>query len=409
MTNPLYDPYTVLHRVYGGGAYLKQALGDTPVEEANRARTAKVCYGVLENDLYLDFCIKSFAPKSPKLPVRILLKVALYFLLFLNKARYMVTDSAVSLLKKMGKGGASGFVNAFLRNFDAQRLSLPAQRETHLSVQYSFPPFAVSRLLAEYGGEAEEIMRHRPARTFVRFAGQPAQKYLDLPHEQTPFAGVFAYPHFRRDEGYDRGEYTFQSVGSVAICAAVDPCGALLDACAAPGGKSVLLAGKCAHVTAFELHEHRAALIGSYAARMGAGNIEVVCRDSSVHDAAYDGKFDAVLVDAPCSGYGVVGENPDIKLFRKEEDIAALHRVQLSILRACAPYVREGGALYYSTCSVFGEENDGTVSAFLEQDPRFAAEAAESPLGHRRTRFGLQFLPHLSMGAGFYVCKMRRN
>ena len=80
MTNPLYDPYAVLHSVYGGGAYLKQALSDTPIEELNRARTAKICYGVMENDLFLDFCIRSFAPKNPKLPVRILLKIALYML-----------------------------------------------------------------------------------------------------------------------------------------------------------------------------------------------------------------------------------------------------------------------------------------------------------------------------------------
>ena len=159
MTNPLYDPFAVLQKVYGGGAYLKQALNDTPIEEAHRARTAKVCYGVLENDIYLDFCIKSFAPKSPKLPVRILLKVSLYFLLFLGKARYMVTDSAVSLIRKLGKGGASGFVNAFLRNFDAEKLILPADKLSRLSVQYSFPPFAVSRLLKEYGEEAEEIKR----------------------------------------------------------------------------------------------------------------------------------------------------------------------------------------------------------------------------------------------------------
>ena len=174
MTNPLYDPFAVLQKVYGGGAYLKQALNDTPIEEVHRARTAKVCYGVLENDIYLDFCIKSFAPKSPKLPVRILLKVSLYFLLFLGKARYMVTDSAVSLIRKLGKGGASGFVNAFLRNFDAEKLILPADKLSRLSVQYSFPPFAVSRLAGEYGEEAEEIMRPRPARTFVRFAGAPA-------------------------------------------------------------------------------------------------------------------------------------------------------------------------------------------------------------------------------------------
>ena len=123
MTNPLYDPYAVLQKVYGGGAFLKQALADTPMEELNRARTVKICYGVLENDLYLDFCIRSFAPKNPKLPVRILLKISLYLLLFLQKQKYMVTDNAVTLAKKLGKGGAAGFHNAFLRNFDTGKHS----------------------------------------------------------------------------------------------------------------------------------------------------------------------------------------------------------------------------------------------------------------------------------------------
>ena len=407
MTNPLYDPYAVLQKVYGGGAFLKQALSDTPVEELNRARTVKICYGVLENDLYLDFCIRSFAPKNPKLPVRILLKISLYLLLFLQKPRYMVTDNAVSLAKKLGKGGAAGFLNAFLRAFDASKLVLPADRAERLSVQYSVPLFAVKRILAQYGEEAESVLAHAPARTFVRFASaQAAEKYAEGA-EKTPFENLFSYARFRRDEGFDRGEYTFQSVGSVAICSVVEPCENLLDACAAPGGKSVLLSQKCGHVTAFELHEHRAQLIRAYAARMGA-SIAVVCRDSSVHDAEYDGAFDAVLADAPCSGYGVIGENPDIKFFRKEESLAELTKTQRAILDACAPYVRAGGALYYSTCSLFAEENDGTAGAFLEGHPQFAVQELSCPLAHRRTKYGLQFLPHISMGAGFYVCKFQK-
>lgn len=410
MTNPLYDPYAVLQKVYGGGAYLKQALADTPVEEQYRARTSNICYGVLENDIYLDFCIRSFAPKNPKLPVRILLKIALYMLLFLQKPRYMVTDNAVSLAKKLGKGGAAGFLNAFLRAFDAEKLVFPQGREESLSVRYSYPVFAVKKLLSEYGDEAEEIMRPRPARTFVRFASAAAaQKYLAAEHENTPFENVYAFPRFRRDAGYDAGEYTFQSVGSVAVCHCVEAGGKLLDACAAPGGKSVLLSQKFDRVTAFELHPHRAELIRQYCARMGAENVEVICRDSSVFDGTYVEKFDAVLCDVPCSGYGVAGENPDIKLLRKEEDIAALCQTQRAILAACAKYVKAGGALYYSTCSVFGEENDGAVAAFLHENADFAPEPIESPLGHVRKKYGIQFLPHLAMGAGFYVARLRRK
>ena len=410
MTNPLYDAYAVLHKVYGNGAYLKQALADTPVEPSERARTVKLCYGVLENDRYLDFCIRSFAPKNPKLPVRILLKIALYMLLFLDKPRYMVADNAVSLVKKLGKGGASGFVNAFLRAFSADRLHLP-DGEAGLALRCSWPDFAVRRAVEQYGGEAEEILRPRPARTFVRFRDEEAERRYAAAErgERTPFPLVWSFASFRRDEGYDRGEYTFQSVGSVAICAAVEPCGRLLDACAAPGGKSVLLAAKCGRITACELHPHRAKLIESYCARMGVGNVEVVCRDSTVFEPAFAEQFDAVLVDAPCSGSGVAGENPDIKLFRKAEDIPSLAQVQRALLDTCARYVRPGGTLYYSTCSFFGEENDGSVGHFLRGHADFAAVPLASPLGHRRTRFGLQFLPHLSMGAGFYVAGMRKE
>lgn len=108
MTNPFCDPYLVLSKVYGGGAYLKQALADTPMEEANRARTVKISYGVLENDGYFNDCIRAFAPKSPKLPVRILLKISLYLLLFMNKPRYMITDQRGGIVQKVGKGRRRG-------------------------------------------------------------------------------------------------------------------------------------------------------------------------------------------------------------------------------------------------------------------------------------------------------------
>ncbi len=413
MTNPLADPYLILNKVYGGGAFLKQALADTPIEEANRARTVKIVYGVMENDLYLEHCIRAFAPKNPKLPVRIVLKISVYMLAFMGKKKYMVTDNAVSLVKKLGKGGAAGFVNAFLRAFDAERVKLPDGSLAALSVKTSYPEFALARLVAAYGREtAEKIAAYRAEGVSVRFACQ-AEKidgYLaGAEYEKTPFANTYIFRAFRREAGYDAGDYTFQSVGSVAIADAVQPCAAILDACAAPGGKSVLLSEKCERVTAFELHPHRAALIESYAGRMHRKNIDVVCRDSSVFDEKYAEKFDAVLVDAPCTGYGVVADDPDIKFFRRQSDIASLAETQLSILRACAGYVKKGGFLYYSTCSVFEEENDGTVGAFLAENGMFSGERAQSPLAHIDMKYGIQFLPHLSQGAGFYFCKMKRN
>ena len=142
---------------------------------------------------------------------------------------------------------------------------------------------------------------------------------------------------------------------------------------------------------------------------MHADNITELQKDSSVFDSAYEEKFDAVLCDAPCSGYGTVSENPDIKLNKTAQDISALHKAQISILNACCRYIKRGGVLYYSTCSIFQEENDNTVAVFLKQNPDFERVEIDSPLCHEKKKYGLQFLPDTAFGAGFYIAKLTRK
>ncbi len=401
-SNPLYDPFQILTKVYSEGAHLKQAIADTYIEEIHRSRTVKIVYGVLENDIYFDFCIRYYAPKAPKLAVRTVLKIALYMLLFMEKKRYMVTDCAVDLCKKLGKNGVSGFVNAFLRRFHKEDVDRAIPSE-HISCAY--PAYAYAYLKEEYGDRAAAIATARSAGVSVRFE-KNAEKYLHKAHTATPFADNYIFEGFVRDDGFFEGDYTFQSVGSIAICSVVEPCERLLDACAAPGGKSVLLAKKCGSVTSFELHAHRVELIQAYKERMGAENVTPLQKDSSVFDSAYAEAFDGVLCDAPCSGFGTVSENPDVKLFRKEEDFVGLKKAQTEILSTVSRYVKKGGALYYSTCSVFERENDGIVAAFLKEHPAYEAVAIDCPLAHEKKKYGLQFLPDTAYGAGFYVCKM---
>lgn len=409
LSNPVYDPFQILTKIYQGGAHVKQAIADTYIEEQYRARTVKIVYGVLENDGFFEFCIRHYAPKAPKPVVRILLKISLYMLIFMGKKRYMVTDCAVSLCKKLGKSGVSGFVNAFLRRFEIAEVekAIPSGDEGK-AVRFSYPLYAYKALKEEYGERAEQIASAKALGVSVRFV-KNAEKYLQKPHVKTPFKNNYIFENFVRDEGFDQGDYTFQSVGSIAICDCVSPCESMLDACAAPGGKSVLLAAKCGTVTSFELHEHRVALIGQYKARMGVENVTELQKDSSVFDPVYEEKFDGVLCDVPCSGYGTVSENPDIKLFRKEEDFKALEKMQTSILETCSRYVKKGGTLYYSTCSLFERENDRIVGAFLTSYPEYAVEPLESPLAHDKKKFGLQFLPDTAYGAGFYICKMIKS
>ena len=409
LSNPVYDPFLILTRVYSDGAHLKQAIADTYIEEQYRSRTVKIVYGVMENDGYFDFCIRHYAPKAPKLAVRTILKISLYMLLFMDKKRYMVTDCAVDLCKKLGKSGVSGFVNAFLRRFDKATVdgALP-KGVAGESIALSYPQYAYEWLKKEYGERAAAIAGAKSAGVSVRFE-KGEEDYLSKPHTDTPFKGNYIFESFVRDEGYDEGKYTFQSVGSIAICDVVSPCESLLDCCAAPGGKSVLLAKKCGQVTSFELHEHRVELIRQYKQRMGVENITEMQKDSAVFDKDYEEKFDAVLCDAPCSGYGTVSENPDVKLFRKKEDFAALEKAQREILATVSKYVKKGGALYYSTCSLFERENDKTVAEFLKANPDYKVEKIDSPLTHEKKKYGLQFLPDTAYGAGFYVCKLVRK
>ncbi len=406
MNNPLADPYQVLYKVYIGGKYLKQSLSETDTDPTTRGRTVKICYGVLERDEWLSAVIAANTKKPPRGGVRLILKIAIYMRECLSRHDYMVTNEAVELCKKAGKGGAASFVNAFLRSYKVPEA--PSDPVKKLSFEAGVPEWIARRFLESYGEEAKDILCAKSLGLCVRFE-RGAEDYLDKEHIDTPFAGAYIFPNFVRDSGFFSGDYTFQSPGSIAICDMVTPCRSLLDACAAPGGKSVLLSKKCESVTAQDIYPHRVRLIEEYAARMNAANVTAVEGDSSLFNPAYEGAFSAVLCDVPCSGLGVLNENPDIRIFRKEADISSICAVQRAILSNCSKYVESGGALCFSTCSVLPCEGDEIVEDFLKSHPDFSVEKKDSPLSHRETRCGLQFLPHISMGAGFYFCAMRRS
>lgn len=405
MNNPFCDPYLILNKVYIGGKFLKQAIAETPVEPFNKARTVKICYGVLEKDIYLDWIISSNTEKPPKTSVKIILKTALYMLEFMQKHNYMVVDEAVTLAKKLGKSGAAGFINAFLRSYKVP--PLPENPTQRLSVESSAPLWLVKKLKRSYKEEAKDILCAPSQGICVQFE-RNAERYLNILHADMPFENVYIFNNFVRDENFFAGDYTFRSIGSTAVCSAISAGETLLDACAAPGGKSVFLSRKFKQITACELHPHRVELIKAYASRMGVENVTAVQADSGIFNPAYENAFDAVLCDVPCSGTGVINENPDIKLFRKEEDIAALQQIQLKILENCSRYVKKGGTLYYSTCSVLPEENDTAACTFLKLHPEYALFIPVSPLKNRQTNYGLQFLPHISMGAGFYLTSFKK-
>ena len=414
MVNTFYDSYRILYKVYGEKAYIKQAINSEIIEPLNKNTVIKICYGVLDKDIFLDYCISKLCDKKPKLPIRILLKISFYCITFLNKAPYAVTDNVVTLCKKLGKGGMSGFLNAIIRKYIKNPYpDLPTETTSYLSIKYSFPEFAVKRLISDYGiDKTIKILEYDETYTFLRFNNNVnGTEYLDninKKYESTVFDNTFRLKNFVREEGFYEGKYTFQSIGSIAICNCIQKGNILLDCCAAPGGKSVALSHKFNRVISCELHSHRAKLIEDYIARMKVDNITVKVMDSTKYHEDFFEYFDAILCDAPCSGLGVTKDNPDIKLNRDENSIAELNSLQFSILNNVSKYLKVGGCLYYSTCSILQNENDGVINKFLEFNKNYKVEIITSPLDHVKTKFGLQFLPDISYGAGFYICKLQK-
>ena len=413
MINYFYDCYTILNKVYSEKAFFKQALNNTPIEEKNRALIVKTCYGVLDKDIELSYYIEKLTTKTPKLVIRTILKISMYALKYLNKHDYAVIKNAVELTKKLGKGGASGFVNAFLRRFVKEDIALPKDRKSFLSVKYSYPLFLIEELVKDYGEErTEKIISSINENTCLSFYKVNGEEYLterNYQFEKTPFDNVFIVKNFVRNSDYDLGVYTYQALGSVAICESVEPCKTLLDACSAPGGKSIRLSKKCESIYSTDIHPHRVNLITEYKNRMGVKNITESVMDASEFNPEFKDKFDAVLCDAPCSGTGVINDNPDIKLNRSFNDLLSIVDTQKAILKNLSNYVKVGGYLYYSTCSILTRENQAIIKSFLSDKTDFSVCEISSSLPFQKCEYGIQFLPDISNGLGFYICKLKRE
>ncbi len=412
MINYFYDCYQILNKVYSQNSYIKQAINGTFIEEKNRALIVKTCYGVLDKDIELSYYINYLTEKSPKLVIRTILKISMYAIKYLDKKEYAVTKNAVELTKKLGKGGASAFVNAFLRKFVKTEFVLPKEKLENLSIKYSYPLFAIKELEKDFGLERlEKILSAKNEKTCLSFYLTDGKEYLEnlgVDFEFTPFENVFLAKNFVRNSDYDLGVYTYQALGSVAICDVVEKGENLLDCCSAPGGKSIRLSHKFNSVLSWDIHEHRVSLIEEYIKRMNRQNITAEKKDAKVVDKQFDSKFSAVLCDVPCSGMGVVNDNPDIKLNREETNIKQLNLEQLAILKTASKYVKIGGYLYYSTCSIFNSENIDIVKEFLRENINYEICKIDSKLPHEDIMGTNLFLPDISGGLGFYVAKLKR-
>lgn len=425
--------YYILEDVLGEGKYLNLAvdarLKQSGLSLRDRNFAALLARGVMDHLMQLDYVIGRFN-RSKRLQgkIRRILLLGTFELLFLEgSSSAAACNEYVALTKHLGKGQLSGFVNALLRSVDRERAGIryPAgdAAET-IAYEYSWPVWLIREWQKDYGdGQIRLMLEALKAqkktclrRNLLRLSEKDffkllEQKGWDYKETISPFC-FECKANVSEDADFLSGKYSVQNPASSLACVALGvlPGQRILDACAAPGGKSALIAelmGDEGVVDAWDIHSHRAALIEKNAARLGVLSVSAFCRDARVLHQAESESYDAVLVDAPCSGLGVLGKS-DLRYRLKPGDIQELAAVQRQILAACAPYVKKGGVLVYSTCTVSRRENQEVVAWFLRENPEFSL-SAEYPLtdGLRLQNGMLQLLPQ-THGEGFFIARMTK-
>ena len=432
-----------LQDVARGEAFAAQAL-DRRLEEArlrpdDRRLAAGIFYSAAENRLYLDYMLGRFLETKPEPVVVDILHIAAAQLLFMDRVPdHAAVDEAVKQVRAARREGFTGLVNAVLRGLirarDAGELTLPdreAEPLKWLSVKHSIAEPAARRLIDAYGlDEAAAIAGWTPPRREQTV--RPNRLRMDDTAFEAWLTGqgytwrrglvedafiVENAGNLAAADGYRRGLFSIQGQSAMLAALAVEPKPGMqiLDACAAPGGKSCLLAermGTSGRVFAWDVHAHRVELIRAAARRLGLDNVRPSERDARKPLASLELTMDAVLVDAPCSGLGVIADKPDIKYRQTEESLAALPPIQRDILDACCGAVKVGGLLVYATCTVLPEENEAQARAFLARHPEFEPDEGDGWLPEAlrgKLRDGmLQILPNRDGLEGFFIARMRR-
>lgn len=400
----------------------------------------ELIYGTLQRKMTLDYFLKPFLKNSRKVEswVLQLLRLTLYQMVYLDKIpdRAAIYE-AVEIAKKRGHKGIASMVNGVLRSI--QRQGLPKLDEIkdeveRLSIETSHPVWLVRRWVEQLGFEKAkemcEINLTAPLQTGrVNTTKISREECLQVLLEEgfeveaspiIPEAIKCLRGNLANSEAFKQGLLTIQDESSMLVGYAlgVNEDVKVLDACAAPGGKSTHIAeklGNSGQVVSLDLHEHKVKLIKDNALRLGLTNINAKALDSrKVQEHFEKDHFDRILLDAPCSGLGVMRRKPDMKYTKEENDVYRLQTIQLHLLKSVAPLLKKDGVLVYSTCTVDRAENEEVIKAFLEENPNFEGDLsikdrlpeAIKPLIND---FNLQILPQDFGSDGFYIACLRKK
>ncbi|NKE05322.1 16S rRNA (cytosine(967)-C(5))-methyltransferase RsmB [Mesobacillus selenatarsenatis] len=419
---------------------LNNAIEKNEINPIDVGLLTELVYGTLQRKMTIDFYLKPFIEKNKKLQSWVvnLLRMTLYQMVYLDKIpERAAIFEAVEIAKRRGHKGIASLVNGVLRSI--QRNGLPSldaitDPAERISIETSHPLWLVRRWVDQFGVEKTremcEVNLTAPLQTGrVNLTRISRDECLDLLEEEgfevepspiLPEAIKSLRGNLASSKAFKYGLLTIQDESSMLVAHAlgIKEEEVILDACAAPGGKTTHIAEKLANsgkVISLDLHEHKVKLISENAERLGLENIEAQKMDSRQAAAQFEKEsIDRVLLDAPCSGLGVMRRKPDMKYTKKEQDLSQLQTIQLSLLESVGPLLKAGGTLVYSTCTVDRAENQEVIEKFLRKHPEFEgdttfAERMPETIKPLIDGFDVQILPQDFGSDGFYIACLRKK
>ncbi|MBR5310800.1 MAG: 16S rRNA (cytosine(967)-C(5))-methyltransferase RsmB [Oscillospiraceae bacterium] len=425
-----------LLRVNEGGfsnIVLDALLSGAQLEHRDRAFVSVLFYGVLERRITLDKIIKRYSSKPlEEMEPEVLecLRIGFYQLIYMNSVPDMAAaNETVEAVKQLGFGKASGFVNGIMRNFirDGKKFDFSRlDKIGRLSAEYSAPIWLCKMWCNEYGDEKTEAALKSSLGGVPVFARAnttkvtPEELVSILEEDNIKAMLVDEVPGALRinsvapqsTKAYKKGLFHVQDISSQLCAKAV---GAqkgerVLDVCSAPGGKTFTVAEYMENegeIIACDLHPKRAGLVKSGAERLGLSIVNAKANDATVYDEKL-GIFDRVLCDVPCSGLGVIRRKPEIR-FKDPKEISTLPKIQYKIASTSAKYLKDGGTMIYSTCTLSKEENEQVVKRLMTEDGLVPAELPEELKKYSKDGYSVTLMPGEINSDGFYFAKLKKE
>lgn len=415
---------------------INAVIESTAMNDADKALFTNIVYGVIQHRLTLEYQLAPFL-KNPKKTddwVKELLYTAMYQLTYLDRVpKRAIFDESIKIAKQMGHDGTRRFVTGMLHQMDRQGLLDPNQIKDpirRVSIKYSVPEWLVSLIGDQLGqAKAERIFEslNQAPKQSVRVNKVKTTKAQLL--DQLTQAGYETEESRVADEAliidkgqivhspfFESGLLTIQDESAMLPVESmtIKPADIILDACSAPGGKTTQIAAnlKTGKVIALDIHQNKLKNVTRNAKRLGVDHlIETQALDArKVSDRFEDQVFDHILVDAPCSGFGLMRRKPEIRYDKSLADVKHLSQVQLQILEAVAPKVKTGGTITYSTCTIVQQENQEVIRQFIEAHPDFRVEPTKTDLNLPTDDNGMLNLYPDDFGSdGFFVCSLVRK